>query len=243
MKMKKIIALILALCCLFAVVSCSGNPNLDEASAAQIEAVLRMIDDSIPTKSVTETIQTIGNNVVIKSKASLVTGQIDGKAVSKYDGQYSSLRAVGNAFNMTEPEIESRWYVEGLGVSTDKGQTYDETKGDFAPNEGFIKLKISQKIVSEASYDEKTGILVMKIDKENATKVVSPYLERGQTIDSDLVVTIVTAGGRITGIKLEYTIPAHTIDVENSDVQMEVQDTQVVIDAKYEYNHQKITLE
>ncbi len=256
--MKKIIALLLALCCLFAVVSCndnntdgdgSGNGDgsgdnsvLDGAAGEQMKAVLEMFDDSIPTRSDTTTTQTIGGNVVLESTASLVTGTIEGKAVSVYNGSYSSLREVGNTLNMTAPQTESKWYVEGKGVTDDKGATWDAEADDFAPKEGFIRLNLSAEMVYEAVYDEVYESLLLKIKKEHATSVIGAYLEEGQTIDSDIEVTVVTAGGRITGIKLAYTVPKHEISVDDSDAKIEVQETKVVIDAKYQYNHQKINL-
>ena len=86
--MKKIIAALLILCCMFSVVSCSmfgggeqddtGLGNIDEATAAQIDKVLSMFDDSIPTQSETKTTETVGN-VIIESSAYLVTGTVGGK--------------------------------------------------------------------------------------------------------------------------------------------------------------------
>ena len=83
----------------------------------------------------------------------------------------------------------------------------------------------------------------MTIAKEYATEVVAAYLEKGQTIDSDITITIVTAGGRVNGLKLEYYIPAHEISVPDSDAKIHVQQTDIVVDAKYSYDIQTITLE
>ena len=249
--MKKIIAALLILCCMFSVVSCNmfgggeqddtGLGNIDEATAAQIDKVLSMFDDSIPTKSETKTTETVGN-VIIESSAYLVTGTVGGKKASVYYGSYQSLSEIGNTFDMVNTETENRWYVEGQGVSTDKGVTWDASAGDFAPTEGFIKVALNKSKIKEAEYNESTSTLKVVIAKEYATDVVSAYLEKGQTIDSDITITIVTAGGRVNGLKLEYSIPTHEISVPDSDVKIQVQETKVVVDAKYSYDIQTITL-
>ena len=247
--MKKLIAALLAFCCIFAVVSCDTTPevddsneNLDEEMVAQIDAVLAMFEDSIPTKSVTNTSETVGG-FTIKSSAYLATGMINGKKASVYEGSYQSLSEVGNTFDMVTTETESRWYIEGEGVSTDKGVTWDSEAGDFAPKSGFIKLSVKKSQIKEAEYYTGTSTLELVVDKAYATEVVGSYLEAGQSIDSDIIITIVTAGGRVTGLKLEYTIPAHQIDVEDSEAVINVPETTIVVDAKYSYGLQNITFE
>ena len=246
--MKKLIAALLAFCCIFAVASCDQNPTpdvnptLDEEISAQIDAVLGMFADSVPTKSETYTTETVAG-LKIESSAYLATGQIGGKNVSVYEGSYQSLSEVGNNFDMVQTETESKWYIEGQGVSTDKGVTWDAEAGDFAPKEGFIKISLKKSSIKEAEYYPETSTLVLTIDKAHATEVVAAYLEEGQTIDSDIEITIVTAGGRITGLKLEYSIPAHDIDVPDSDSTITVNNTTIVVDAKYSYGLQTITFE
>jgi hypothetical protein len=250
--MKKIIAALLILCCMFSVVSCNmlggngdgddGLGNIDEATAAQIDNILGMFDDSIPTKAETRTTETVGN-VIIESSAYLVTGTVGGKKASVYYGNYQSLSEIGNTFDMVNRAPESKWYIEGQGVSIDKGVTWDATAGDFAPTEGFIKVVLNKSKIKEAEYNEATSTLKVTIAKEYATEVVAAYLEKGQTIDSDITITIVTAGGRVNGLKLEYYIPAHEISVPDSDAKIPVQQTDIVVDAKYSYDIQTITLE
>ena len=246
--MKKLIALILAICCLFAVVSCDfggadeGLGDIDEATSAKIDEVLAMFDDSIPKRSETKTTETVGN-VTIESSAYLATGTIGGKVATVYEGSYQSLSEIGNNFDMVQTEKESKWYVEGKGVSTDKGVTWDAAGVDFAPKEGFIKVTLNKSRIKTASYNAETSTLEVVIAKQYATEVVGEYLEKGQTIDSDITITIVTSGGRVTGLKLQYSIPSHQIDVPESDATIQVQETTVVVDAKYFYGEEIITLE
>ena len=247
--MRKLIAALLALCCIFAVVACDnqggedeGLGNLDEATAAQVDAVLNMFDDSIPTRSETNTTENVGQ-VVIKSSAYLATGQIGGKKASVYEGSYQSLSEVGNNFDMVQTEKKSKWYVEGQGVSTDKGVTWNAEEGDFAPDEGFIKISLKKSKIKSAKYYTATSTLEVVIDKAYATEVVAAYLEPGQTIDSDITITIVTAGGRITGLNLVYSIPSHEIQVPDSDATILIPETKITVDAKYSYGLQTITLD
>lgn len=242
--MKKIIALVLALCCIFAIVSCNGNSgNVDEATSAKLAEVLQMFDDSIPTRAETKTTEKIGN-VVLESTALLATGMMaDGTKASLYEGSFQSLREVGNSLEMKVEQPESKWYIEGKGVSTDKGITFDAEAGDFAPTEGFIKLAISDSMISEAKWNEEDSTLTLTVTQEHATNVVAAYLEEGQTIDSDIVITIVTAGGRITGLKLEFSTPTHTVNVGEDGGTLEIPSTSVTIDTKYIYGLQTISFE
>lgn len=233
---------------MFAVVSCDmfdldeGAGNLDEATAARVDEVLGMFDDSIPTGSETKTTESVGN-VVIESSAYFATGTISGKKASVYEGSYQSLSEIGNSLNMVNTLEESKWYVEGKGLSTDKGMTWDAEAGDFAPTEGFIKLNLKKSKIKWAKYYEATSTLEVTVDKQYATEVVGSYLEKNQTIDSDITITIVTAGGRVTGLRLVYSIPAHQVNVPDSDATIQIQETTVVVDAKYSYGLQTINLE
>ena len=239
--MKKIIALILALCCVFAVVSCGGAP-VDDSVAAQVENVKTLFKTSIPTKTITTTTHSVGSTT-LTSVATLTTGMVNGKDVSIYVNDSESLAEVSNDLNPIKTTNTTIWFMEGKGTSTDKGKTWDAAGEDFGPTAGSIKIKIDASRATETTYDEATSTLVMKYSAENANNVLKSYLEEGQKIESDLTVTVVVSGGQVTGIKLEYKIPEHTVAVEGQTEPITVQETTVVINAVYEYDLQDVTLE
>lgn len=243
--MKKIIALMLILCCVFALFSCGAN--LDAASSAQLEKINEMLATSIPTKSETVTTHTIGN-VVLESTATLVTGRIGGKAVSVYESVIQELAPVENDLDHIKETEEVIWYMEGKGVSDDNGGSWDEEGEDFAPKAGSMLLNLKGGSIKEGSYDEATETLVLVYDAGGANGVVGAYLEGGEKIESDLKVTIVTNGGSLVSIKLEYTIPSHDIQVDVKSEEdgkeqttketITVPEAKVTIEAKYEYDIQ-----
>ena len=243
--MKKIIALLLCLCCVCALFSCGSN--LDAASAEQLAKINEMLATSIPTKSETTTTHTIGN-VKLVSTAVLVTGLVGGKAVSVYEAVAQELAPVENDLNHVKETEEVLWYMEGKGTSDDNGGSWDEEGEDFAPQAGSMLLNLSAGSVKEGTYDPETETLVIVFEAGSATDVVKEYLGKNEKIESDLKVTIVTNGGSLISITLEYTIPAHDLEVEiesTTDGEDEttketitVPEATVVIEAKYEYDIQ-----
>lgn len=245
--MKKILALILAACCVLALVSCVGGAT-DEETTMRVNEIKEMFATGVPTKIVTTTVHTVGSTI-LTSNATLVTGILNSKTVSVYINDIEELAQVSNSLDPISRKTETLWYMQGKGTSKDKGVTWDSEGVDFAPAAGSIKINLDVNKATTVKYDEATETLVMTFDAANANSVVDSYLAEGQKIESDLTVTVGTSGGSVTMIKLEYKIPEHTIDVEGatnedgSAVTVTIQETTVVITAVYEYDIQDVTLE
>lgn len=245
--MKKIIALMLVLCCMLAVVSCGPDPSSDP-TAARVEEVKEMFKTSIPTKTVTTTVHKV-ESTVLTNTATLTTGNVNGKKVSVYVNNIEELAQVSNSLDPIDRRTTTLWYMEGMGTSKDKGATWDPEGTNFAPVAGAIRLQLDMGKATETTYDEATYTLVMKYAAKDANAVVSSYLTEDQKIDSDLVVTVVTSGGNVASIKLEYTIPSHDKTVEGatnedgSAVTITIPESTVTITAVYEYDLQDVTLD
>lgn len=245
--MKKIIALILALSCVFALVACSKEENNEI-----FDKFNGYLDVSAPTKSVTTTTQTIGN-LDLKSTATIVTGSIDGKTVSIYENVYQQLASAegSNTLEPIEEKSTVKWYYEGKGVNTNKALNADKTdyKWDAAGVNfaGKIGFKLNAKDFASCEYDEVTETLKLTIARENASTVLGSLLYEGQQIDSEVIVTMKAAGGRISSIQLEYTIPAHSLEFEISGGDdygfVEIESIKMVINSVYTYAVERITLE
>lgn len=244
--MKKIIALMLALCCVFAVVSCGGTQYDDETSA-KVAEISAMFSTSVPTKTVTTTVHTVGSTI-LTSTSTLTTGMLNSKTVSVYVNNTEELAQVSNSLDPINRKTETLWYMQGKGTSSDKGATWDPEGTDFAPTAGAIKLNLTVAAESVV-YDADSSTLEMVFSAANATTVVKRYLGKDQKIESELKVTVVTSGGSVSSIKLEYEIPEHTITVEGvenedgSAATVTIQKTTVVITAVYEYDLQDVTLD
>ena len=221
-----------------------GSGSLDKATADQVEEIVSMFLTSVPTKSVIETTHTVadGKNIKLKGVATLATGLVGDKVATVYENVYEELAEVSNNLAPITTKTETLWYLEGKGICRNKSGEWDATGTDFAPGAGSIKLNLDPSIISEASYDAATETMTLKFSKDNATKVVEDYLD-GQTIESELTVTVVTHGGSVTEVTISYTIPEHQQSVEGSDETVTIQETYVFIKATYSYDIQNITLE
>lgn len=242
--MKKIIALMLVLCCMLAVVSC--GPTTEDPTdpvAIAVEEVKGMFKTSVPTKTVTTTVHKV-ESTVLTNVATLTTGSVNSKAVSIYVNNIEELAQVSNSLDPIDRRTTTLWYMEGMGTSKDKGVTWDPAGTDFAPAAGAIRLQIDKNKATETTYDEATSTLVMKYAAKDANNVIKSYLAEDQKIDSDLTVTVVTSGGNIASIKLEYTVPSHeSTSTEDPAVTVTIPEAVVTITAVYEYDLQDITLD
>jgi hypothetical protein len=239
--MKKIFALILAICCLLSMIACGGFSG---EAKEQLEAAITMLEETVPTKVVSTTTQTFGKTKLV-AVATLTTGTIGGVAAATFVNNYQVFEDVDSGnYDEVRDVQETMWYVEGKGVSTNKGQSWDAEAANFAPTAGFIGLNLDEKYIESAEYDSATGALTIKISEENVGAVLKSYLAEGEVIESDVYITIVSAGGRISSISLEYYIPEGEIYLDEEETEyIEVGELSVVITAVYTYDTQRITME
>ena len=248
--MKKILALILILCCCFAVVSCrGGDDGENKASASDLERFSEMFASSAPTKSVvTSTIE--ANSQEITSVYTLTTGIIAGKAASIFESRLNKLAGIDEDkgdLNVTEESVVKYNYLEGKGVRIDKNGSkgkWDTEGVDFAPVEGELSLDLKKKYFETMEYykDGSNETLVLTIaedlDGENGyvKKVFGKYIPQSQEFGYETKITITAAGGRISNILVESIDYEHFIGDDYDATS--ISDVNITIDVTYSYDIQ-----
>ena len=260
--MKKIIALILVLCCLFAVVSCKKDPaptptpqpgpgtnptpDTDPDVQAKIDEITAMFASLVPTQSVTSTKLTFGI-VTLETLSTLTVGTVDGAEATILETVNETLSDVKGGGNLIVKSTENLWYVAGRGTSANKGKTWDAEGTDFAPTPGSIRLNLSAEYLATKEYNKDTETLTVTVTKENAANVLGGFTP-DVVFGGDVKIVISTAGGRIVSIEVSYLIPEKTItyapykDYPEDLEEMQVPDVEVVIKVDYTYDYQPITM-
>ena len=242
--MKRIIAILLALCCVFSVVACD-NKGGDSTGGQELDTLAKfsaMFASSVPTKSVTEVTEEFGG-VTLNSVYTLTTGTANGKATSIYTSSVETLNSIENAeLKLKKTSKQEKWYYEGLGISTDKGRRWNADGVDFAPVAGSLALNLKEEYIEFYEYkvNDATETLYLEVTYEYATTVLSAFLNDDQVIDEDVYITVVAAGGRITSMQIEYCVYQH--DVGSDDNSVVFDDMVVLIDVSYSYDIQDINI-
>lgn len=219
--MKKIISIILAITCAFALFSCGETGKA-------IKKIDKMYKSTAPTKIVIEETQKIGE-IILVTEANFVTGKIDGKKAAIYEYRKQELRAISDGdqeLSAISEETGKHEYLEGTGYRVDGGKWQDEY--DFAPKTGAIALEFSEKDITDFKEDKDAKSYTFIIPADNTEKVL------GKATGADVTVVIIHDGAAIAGIALTYTITAENSKHDN---------TVVTIKAKYTYETEDITIQ
>ncbi len=221
--MKKIIALLLSVVCVFSIVSCKDNGETDIIKAVNDKYAI-----SAPTKIVTTSTHTIGNKT-LNGTYTLVTGKIDGLIATVSEYSYEKFATVEEGAGDTETPFYttvkgSKEFLENRGIRVDGGEWTDGF--NFAPVAGDIAINITKDNVKDAKYEN--GVFTCVVANDKTVEVFG----EGNAPAADVTVTVKDDGAVITGITLSYTIPA-TEDYP---------ETVVVITTVYTYDLEQVTL-
>ncbi len=225
--MKKIIALILVLGCVFALAACGKEKSLESVSA--------MYAASKPTKSELVYSHDLGG-VTLTNRYSIVNGEVDGKAASVYTSYEESLRTVedGGINNeikeiIVKEEIKLE-AIEGIGSRVNGGEWDPEGKVTSIYR-GVITLKLTEDTTSNVEY--KDHVLTLNVPAASTASVFGSEL--AATIDGDVSVTIVDDGAVITAVTLVYNVKG------NSDVNLAA--SKMTVNVNYSYDIERIDIE
>lgn len=246
--MKKIIVFLLAIGCLFAMISCDRGSGNGETTPATLKT---MFAASNPTKIVVRseqlmgvsvdeegTVETDENGNISRSYALSGTfeyarGEIDGSAASIYQYSYEELNPI-EVEGRTPIRIisGSKEYVYGYGLRVNGG-TWDEEGENFAPSQGGFSLNLVETALKNFRYDKDTRTATFTV----AQKDVGTVIGEVSGIPSDAQVSVTDDGAVITGITIRYKVTiAHDEEFES------VETSVVTLTATYSYDLQNISL-
>jgi len=186
--MKKIVCLLLALTCVFALFSCKG----EDPQAA----FFAMIEESEPTSIITQTTHTRENGITYNGM--YTTAITEDGFVFEY--KYETVAAVvpgadtTNSVQTTEGEI----VYNGSRYSTDGGTTWVDEAPDVAYMQ--IKLALTKENIGEYEMSRDGKTLTATISKDAAKAIF------GTAVSADSAVLKITVDGtRLSRVTLAYT--------------------------------------
>ncbi len=215
--MKKIIALILALACVFALAACGEDPVPEKTpEELAIEATLAYYAASAPTKVVTKTSRDFDGYYELKGEYVLVTGRIDGKIATVRTYTQDTLRTIEDGSSADIREVieqitGSEEYFEDKGTRTNGG-SWREDGLNFAPSAGSLGIAITATNITDITYVEAkyNNVLSFTVPEDNVDAVFGVDEDENSYFDheSDIKVTVTNNGAVITSIVIEYEIEA-----------------------------------
>ena len=245
--MKKIIALILALSCVFVIASCKKAPaSTDGGETVQdptvgIEEFKKLYSVSAPTKVVIDQ-KTVLGAVTAKGSSTLATGALsDGSTATVYVYNYEIIQSVENGAGdvikpiMGDPIEGSREFVEGKGERYDGGE-WDEEGVNFAPTAGSIAINLDASKLQNCTYSSNGDVKTLSFTVK-AKDVRSVFGDEASDVSSEVSVVITANSAVVTGITISYT---EALVAEDEDI--EYPEASVTISTVYSYGIQEITL-
>lgn len=226
--MKKIISLALLL--VTAVMLLAG---CKAAAKKDIDKIKECYDRSYPHKIVVESTQQFGAQSLL-STTELTRGTIGADFVAKKKINLEQLRSIEDGsgvdvYTYVETIKEEHWFRVGVGVSSDKGTTWDPEAENFFPDKGAFALNLDVSLMDDVEYDD--GVMTFTVTKDNTKSFFGP----DTTITEDAKVEIHTGGGFVTSVLVSWVKP------ENMATGVEM--TTVTIKADYFYDQQNITFD
>ena len=216
--MKKIIALMLALACSFALFACGE----EEVVTNGVLDTIQYYDNSQPTRVETVTCQTILDDDGVSTVEELngyyllVTGKINGKIATVKTYTHDVLRSVEEGSkNEIVPPVDtvsgSEEYLEGYGRRIDGGP-WNPSGYNFSPAVGAIKIGITEANITNWTYEEAqyNNTLSFTVTKDKVAEVFGADADGNPVIpdDSDVKVVITNNGAVVTGITISYSVEA-----------------------------------
>ncbi len=224
--MKKIIAALLTLVLALGVlVGCNDG-------AADLSAFDACYASSDPDKIVVVSTQAF-DTMALEYKTTITKGKIGDVDAAVMTVQGEKMRTVedGSAEIVYGPieEIDiTKWYRSDMGVSEDRGETWDSEAESFAPARGDIALKLDPALLEDIVIDGNK--LTFTVSEDNSAAVFGDLAE----VDSDISVEIITDGAVVTNVRMSWVVPF------NGDTGVER--TTVTINTTYYYDLQQLDM-
>lgn len=228
--MKRFLAWLLLLSCVFALSACSIGNGSTSASGA-ISSVSKMYRNSAPTKTVVTSEQKFGD-LTLRGEQTLVKGQIyyegEWREAAVYEWKEEKRAKIEEEIGPVKTETGSLEFVDGLGVRRNKGRNWS-AGADFSPSIGQMALTLDTSSLTDISYNEGTKTLTFTVKPANLTKVFGADTELAE----EVLVTIVNDGAVVTDVILNYS-EAGTEELPNGK--------QITIHTVYTYDNEVVEL-
>ena len=209
--MKKIFALLLAICCIFACVSCAEEEEPVGPTPEDVKAISDIINSSNPTQISTNTEYVLGEEKYM----GYYETQIDiagGKSMFKYNYQRPASVQEMNP-NGPVKLVEGVVYYQDGKVSVNEGEDWN------AADSQYIELHISLDAVklTEYSVSEDGKVLTATFAAADAARILGTNISAEGTIK----MTVTTNGQYLYNVRIEYTAATNGASV--------------VVDTSYDY--------
>ena len=241
--MKKLIAILLVLACVFALGACNGNtqqpsggltpPSTTSAAQDLLDALSEVIRTSTPTQSKVSTV-TGSQDVNLKSNLTITMGQLSGKDASLYVYEYESFNELG-AKEAKIKNVETKEYVEGMGLRVDvaKGGYWESEQSNFVRRITPYRMSLDATMIKSLLANADGTEVSFVVPLENAADVFTSFDSKTlASMNSDISVKIKTDGTAVTYMEMVYNIK-NIPNIENPTVK---------VVAEYSYDLQSITL-
>ena len=239
--MKKIIilALVMALCAAcFA--SCipskedNKTDNNNDVVTTPVDDVAKMYKQSLPTKIVATTKQTI-SSVELNCSYELVNGTVDNLPASVYTVYTEELESIenGGGTDVIKPLIKSTTRkteaIQGIGSRVNGGD-WDPAGVVYSITRGAMAINLDKNSITGDKYEN--NVLTFTVPVANAATVFGE--KNAADIASDVKVTITTDGAVVTSIELIYSL--------KGDAAANLIESEMVVKVDYTYDLEKITI-
>ena len=227
--MKKIIAIsLLLVTVLMLLAGCK-----QKVDTSDIDTIKAAYGRSYPHRIEVTSTQQFGSQS-LNSSTTLVRGTVGSDYAAKKITNLERLRSIEDGsgidvYGPVETIKEELWYIASLGISSDKGETWDAEGENFFPEKGTFALNLNPDLMSDIVYED--GTMSFKVLKANS----KAFFGADTSITDDASVTIVTAGGTVNEVKISWVKPENIA----SGVEM----TTVTLRAVYIYDQQKVTFD
>jgi len=191
--MKKIIALLLALVCVFALVSCGGTPEVpdvpDEPDYSNLEPFKAAVTASAPkTAKIEVSMETTISDEPMTGEFDISYGAENILVNYTYD-QFNEI----NATNPTAPDKET---VTGSATIDKNGNVTDGSVSSTVTAAALAQYNLDG---AKMTYTVQVGVLTATIEAANTESVL------GAKIDADVTLTLTVTDGKVTSVTINYT--------------------------------------
>ena len=241
--MKKLIAILLVLACMFALAACGGGssntpvtpltPPAANETQDILDALADLIKTSVPTQSKVNTV-TGTADVNLKSETVITMGEISGKEAALYVHEEEVFNDLG-ALEAKSLVVETMEFVDGMGlrVNAAKGGAWEPDGASFVRRIMPYRMELDATMIKSLLVNESRTEFSFVIPQENASDVLTGIDSKTiASMLSDISVTIKTDGTAVTYMELNYTTKSAP-HFENPTIK---------VVAEYSYDLQSITL-